>query len=118
MNTPFCTWSVSLVTRVMSVGPPSSSMSAWASDMMCAKRSSRRRVPKPAESFAAKYCAVMAHTRPTTVSTTMRMTDLVMRPVSPARTPSSMTCATMSGTASPNAASRSLNKGASTHSLT
>ena len=68
--TPDCTWLMSLVMRVMRVLTPSLSCCAKLSDWMCAKHAERILVAKPTDARAAKYCAVMEHTRPITASAT------------------------------------------------
>jgi len=76
--TPFCTWLISLVIRVISVEVPSSSSSVNESDWICLKSACLIPVAHPTAAFALKYCAVMEHVSPITASKSNIRQDLTI----------------------------------------
>ena len=68
--TPDCTWLMSLVRRVMSVDVPMRSSAVNESACRCRNDSRRTRAANPVAARAAKYCAVIDDTQPTTASPT------------------------------------------------
>ena len=72
--TPFCTWLMSEVMRVMRVPVPALSRSENPKDWMWSKRVCRIAVDTPTAAFAAKYWAVIEAARPRSPSKIRIMT--------------------------------------------
>ena len=71
----------------------------------------RSSAPKPIPATAAKYCAVSEQARPNTPIASIQPPAVRITPLSPPRTPESISHAMISGTASSNDASSILNSG-------
>ena len=108
---------ISLVSRVISVELPSSSISVNVSVWMCRNNACRTPVPKPEAAFAEKYWAVIEQTRPISPRAISTKHIFTMYGRSLFAIPTSMTAAMTNGTSSSNVASSILKSGASTDSF-
>ena len=109
--TPACAWSTSAVRRVMRPLEPRRSSSACESVLTCLNSAERTAAPNPTAALAAKNCAVIEQTRPSTPNSTMISAVRRTAAASPAGMAVLMTSATRSGTISSKHASSSLNSG-------
>ena len=117
MLRPVCAWLISLVRRVISVLVPIRSSCVKDSDSMWSNVACRRFAPKPALAFAANHCAVKLLRSPASArSTRITTREMIYVLLFPAM-PTSMICATTSGTSRSKKASRSLKSGARTLSF-
>ena len=110
---PFCTWFMSPVMRVISVSSPIASRREASSAYICAIRSRRIRAAQPVAARAAKYCAAKLHTRPVSASASSRKKHCFITAGLLSPMPTFIMRATISGTNRSNSASSILNAGAS-----
>ena len=107
---------MSPVRRVIRVASPALSSSVKDNFPICRKSAYLIFAAKPTEAFAAKYWAITERTKPTAPIPTIRSTILTAKEVLPPPIPPSIISFTIIGISNSSAASKSLNKGPSTHS--